>query len=72
MKKMTLKDSVIWVIHNMAIGQRFHGNELRDLVAVHYPRAERAYVDTVLRVARRYCRGMYKVVDRTKSLYERI
>ena len=68
----TMKQAVVYVMQKMDIGERFHGNTFKETVAMYYPKARNCYVDTILRVARRYCRDMFKVVDRTRSLYERI
>lgn len=68
----TLKGAVIYVMNSMEIGERFYGNAFQKSVALYYPKAKNCYVDTVLRVARRHCRDMFRVVDRAKSLYERI
>lgn len=72
MEIKTLKGAVTHVMNNMEVGQRFHGYAFQESVAMYYPKAKNCYVDTILRVARRYFRDMFKVVDRTRSLYERI
>ena len=68
----TLKKAVIHVMNSMEIGRRFYGYDFQESVAMYYPKAKNCYVDTVLRAARKHCRDMFKVVDRTRSLYERI
>jgi hypothetical protein len=56
----------------MPHGFQFHGNQLADSVVALYPAAGRMYTDTMLRMARRHRRGEVRLVDRNKSLYERV
>ena len=60
------------VIDNMPVGTIFHGNELKDKVVALYPKADKCYVDTVMRKARLYRRSSFRVIDYTHSKYERI
>lgn len=68
----SMTKAVVRVFETMPKGTRFHGQELHDMVARIYPRAERMYVDTVLRAMRKKCHYLYKTVSINKSLYERL
>ena len=71
-KKMTMGEAIRKVIDAMEIGERFYGWELQQKVAVYVPSAARCYVDTILRYARKTCRGKYRALNTRKSLYERV
>jgi hypothetical protein len=58
------------VIDSYPKGFQFHGNELHRDVARVYPEAQRMYTDTILRMARRHRRGVFRTVNHNKSLYE--
>lgn len=68
----SIAQAVRHVLDNMPVGTRFHGNELKDMVAEVYPKASSAYVDTVMRKARMYRRECFRCLSYTHSMYERI
>ena len=68
----SIGQAVKHVIDNMPVGTQFHGNELHAMVAMVYPKARDAYVDTVMRKARQYRRECFKCLSYTTSKYERI
>lgn len=71
-EKTSLKMAVIKSMNDLKIGQVFSGLEFQKMVAGYYPKARRKYTETILRVARKYCRDKYRCVKRTESKYERI
>lgn len=71
-EKKTLKDSVIKVITDMKDGDTFSGLDLQKRVTVYYPKAKKKYTETILRVARKYCREQFRCIKRDKSIYEKI
>ena len=68
----TMSDAVIVIINGYKKGNRFHGNELHNDVAKIFPEAGNMYTDTILRMARRHCRGSFRPVNHNKSLYEKV
>jgi len=60
------------VIDGYPIGFEFYGNELKDDVVRIYPESQYAYVDTILKMARRHRRDSYICIDRNNSLYKRV
>ena len=68
----TMSEAVIEVIGNYEKGHRFHGNQLHDDVIKLFPKAEKMYTDTLMRMMRRHCSHQYITVDQNKSLYEKI
>lgn len=68
----SIGQAVRHVIDNMEVGTRFHGNELHAMVVMVYPQARDAYVDTVMRKARKYRRECFRCISHTTSEYERI
>ncbi len=71
-EKMNMTKSVIKVIGEMSKGERFYGKDLQKRVAVYYPKARTKYTETILRVARKYCRECYKCVNPSISLYVKV
>jgi hypothetical protein len=74
-KKMeikTMSDAVKIVIDNYPTGHKFFGNELHDDVSRIYPLSTYQYPDTILRMARRHRRFFFRVIDKNKSLYEKV
>lgn len=69
---MKLKDAVITVIDDLPDGIVFTGRDLQKWVGRYYEGAGRKYTDTILRVARKYCREKYECVDKAKSKYKRV
>jgi len=67
-----MTEAVRYVVKNYPIGHQFHGNQLHNDVTRLYPKAERMYTDTLMRMMRRYCSHQYKTVDQNNSLYERV
>jgi hypothetical protein len=67
-----MSEAVIIVIDGYPAGHQFFGNQLHDDVAHIYPPSIHQYPDTILRMARRHCRGSYKTVDHNRSLYEKV
>jgi hypothetical protein len=68
----SMTEAVIAVLKNYPKGHQFHGNQLHDGVAALFPKAERMYTDTIMRMMRRHCSAQYKTVDQNKSLYEKV
>lgn len=68
----SIGQAVSFVLDNMPVGTKFHGNELHDMVANVYPKAKYAYVDTVMRKARQYRRSCFKCTNYQLSEYERV
>ena len=67
----TMSAAVKVVLDGYKIGHQFYGNQLKDDVVRIFPEAEKCYVDTVLRMARRHRRLSFRVVDQNNSLYEK-
>jgi hypothetical protein len=68
----TVTDAVIYVIKHYRKGHKFFGNELHADVAKVYKPAGNKYPDTIFRMMRRHCSMDYVVVNRDKSLYQKI
>ena len=68
----SMSETVRYVIENYPIGHQYFGNELHNDVTKLYPKAERMYTDTLMRMMRRFCSHQYKTVDQNRSLYERV
>ena len=68
----TITAAVIQVIDHYPVGHQFHGNQLKNDAVRLCPAARFAYVDSFLRMARRWRREAYRPVNRNKSLYERV
>lgn len=68
----SIGQAVSHVLDNMPVGTVFHGNELHEMVAMVYPKARDAYVDTVMRKARQYRREYFKCISYSESVYERV
>lgn len=68
----SMSEAVRFVINSALPGIPFYGNDLKKAVVSIYPEAKDMYVDTIMRMMRRHCRGKVICVDRNKSLYERI
>lgn len=71
-EKLSLKMAVIKSMNDLKIGQVFSGLEFQKMVASYYPKAKRKYTETILRVARKYCRDKYKCIEARSSKYERV
>lgn len=71
-EKLSLSKSVIKVISEMKSGEQFYGKDLQKRVSVYYPKAKKKYTETILRVARKYCRDEYKCLKASVSLYQRV
>ena len=69
---MTLKESVIAVIRDLPIGMEFSGRELQRWVCQYNKKAGRKYTETILRIARAYCRDDYSCINQPKSFYKRV
>jgi hypothetical protein len=67
-----MSDAVKVVIDGYHAGHQFYGNQLHDDVAIIYPNSKYQYPDTILRMARRHRRNSFRVVDKNKSLYEKV
>jgi hypothetical protein len=67
-----MTDAVRKVIDAYKVGHQFRGYELHNDVVNIFPKAERMYPDTLLRMMRRYCHHQYKCLDHNKSLFERV
>ena len=73
MKEFTsIGQAVSFILDNMPVGTIFHGNELHEMVVNVYPKASKAYVDTVMRKARQYRRDSFKCINHQTSKYERV
>lgn len=68
----SMTDAVRKVISLTPCGTLFYGNDLKSAVVRIYPDADDMYVDTIMRMMRRHCRGHVRCVDRNKSLYEKV
>jgi len=68
----TMSAAVIEIIDSYSVGHQFYGNQLKDDVVRLYPDAKYMYPDTLLRMARRHRRGAFRVVNRNRSLYEKV
>lgn len=68
----TVTEAVVYVVNHYSKGHQFHGNELHNDVSVIYTPASKKYPDTLMRLMRRHCKCDYRLVDRDKSLYEKI
>ncbi len=71
-EKMTFRKAVKTAVQSYAISERFYGYDLKEKVVALYPKCTNCYVETVLREARKVARDMYKCIDRTSGLYERV
>lgn len=71
-EKVSLRVAVTKVIDSYPLGTVFSGLELQKNVTVYYPKAKKKYTETILRVARKYCRDKFRCVKRMESKYERI
>jgi hypothetical protein len=60
------------IIDQYPKGHQFFGNELKQDIVRIYPNAREMYVDTILRMARRHRRDVFRIKDRNRSLYEKI
>lgn len=70
--KSTLAKSVVKVISEMKTGEQFYGKDLQKRVSEYYPKAKKKYTETILRVARKYCRDDYKCIKASVSLYQKV
>lgn len=68
----SIGQAVSFILDNMPVGTIFHGNELHEMVVNVYPKASKAYVDTVMRKARQYRRDSFKCINYQTSKYERV
>lgn len=71
-KSYTMAQAVRDVIDGIPNGSQFHGYDLKNWVVRRLGRAEKCYVDTVLRVARKVRRSSFKSVCMKESLYEKV
>ena len=68
----TMSEAVQVVIDKYPKGHQFFGNELKKECVKILPEARCAYVDSFLRMARRHRRGSFRVVNKNRSLYEKV
>ena len=68
----TITEAVKVTIDKWPVGYQFHGNKLKETALRLCPQFRYAYPDTFLRLARRWRRDSFKVVNRNKSLYEKV
>lgn len=68
----SVSGAVMHVMDTMPLGTVFFGHEFHKMVVAIYPKCKKTYVDTILRVARRYRRDSFKCIAPNKSKYERV
>lgn len=71
-EKTSLKMAVIKSMDDLKSGQVFSGLEFQKMVSSYYPKAKKKYTETILRVARKYCREKYKCIEARTSKYQRV
>jgi hypothetical protein len=67
-----LRKSVCKAIDEMKDGTRFTAMELRRLAGRYCPKAETAFLETILRYMRYYRRMNVICISRSKALYEKV
>lgn len=60
------------VIGNMELGQEFHGYDLKNKCVEINADLKNMYVDTFLRIMRKYCHYDYELINKPESLYKKI
>lgn len=71
--KETVDFIVFDIVSKMPPKTEFRGRELKEMLVRRRPESAHCYVDSVLRVLRRTCKGLYEVVGPAKgSLYRRL